>query len=127
MGEADHEDVQNLNTYWKSFTRKPARMSWLLTDFGAPWAILGVLRLYYTFREEEITPKTGAGEYALAHLPARWLRLIREAIHIREQTGAPAYRSRILHAVEAWAFLNVVIRLGNSLRGASKSGGRSVT
>jgi hypothetical protein len=40
---------------------------------------------------------------------------------------APAYRSRILRAVEAWAFLTYVIRLGNSLPGASKTGGRSAT
>lgn len=50
------------------------------------------------------------------------IRLIREAIHIREHTSAPDYRSRIVRAVEAWAFLKYVIRLGNSLVGASQSG-----
>jgi hypothetical protein len=115
---------ENLNTYWKNFTCKPARMAWLLTDFGVQWAVLGVLRLYYTFREEDITSKTGAGKYALAHLPGRWHRLIREAIQIREHTGASTYRFRIRRAVEAWAFLRYVIRLGNSLEGASGTDGR---
>jgi hypothetical protein len=107
---------QNLNTYWKHFTCRPARMAWLLTDFGIQWAVLGVLRLYYTFQEQDITSKTGAGEYGLAHLPERWHRIIREAIHIREHTGASTYRSHLLRAVDAWAFLNTVIRLGNALR-----------
>jgi hypothetical protein len=102
-------------------------MSWLLTDFGIQWAVLGVLRQYYTFREGDITSKTGAGEYALTHLPARWHRLIREAIHIREHTGACSYGFQIFRAVEAWAFLKYVICLGNSWERARKTGGRSAT
>jgi SAM-dependent methyltransferase len=46
---------------------------------------------------------------------------------IREHTGASAYRFRILRAVEAWAFLNSVIRLGSSMGGASRTGGRGAT
>jgi hypothetical protein len=102
----------NLDTYWRNFTCRPARMAWLFTDYGIQWAVLGVLRLYYTFREQDIISKTGAGEYALAHLPARWHRLIREAIRIREHADAPACRTRLLRAVEAWVFLKYVIRLG---------------
>jgi hypothetical protein len=105
----------NPNTYWKNFSCKPGRMAWLLTDFGIQWAVLGVLRQYYTFREQDISSKTGAGEYALKYLPTRWHRLIREAIHIREHTGVSVYPSRILRAVEAWAFLRYVIRSCNSL------------
>src|SRR5205814_1197828 len=44
---------ENLNTYWKSFTRNPRRMAWLLTDYGVQWAVLGVLRQFYTFEEND--------------------------------------------------------------------------
>jgi hypothetical protein len=111
---------KNLNTYWKNFTCQPKRMAWLLTDFGIQWTVLGVLRQYYTFRENDITSKTGAGEYALEHLPARWHRIIREAIHIREYTGTSSYRSRLFRATEAWLFLNYVIHAAKSLNVAQK-------
>jgi hypothetical protein len=107
----------NLNTYWKNFTRKPKRMAWLVTDFGIEWTVLGVLRQYYTFRENDITSKAGAGEYALLHLPPRWHRLIREALRIRQQSGTSAYRSRLFRAFQAWRFLHYVICMGNALRG----------
>ncbi len=63
---------QNLNSYWRSFTTDPRRMLWLLSDSGLQWAVLGVLRQYYSFVEADITSKLGAGDYALTHLPARW-------------------------------------------------------
>src|SRR5215212_146302 len=41
----------NLNTYWLNFTKVPRRIVWMLTDDGIQWAVLGVLRLFYTFNE----------------------------------------------------------------------------
>jgi predicted nucleotidyltransferase len=100
----------NLNSYWASFTRREGRMKWLLSDQGVQWAVLGVLRQFYTFRERRITSKSGAGEYALAHLPARWHRLIREALNLREQPEARSlYRCKIVRAAEAVSFLRYVI------------------
>lgn len=72
----------NLNSYWRSWTRSPIRLSQLLTDYGLQWAVLGVLRLWYAFCKNEITSKTGAGQYALSHLPGRWHPLIQEAINL---------------------------------------------
>lgn len=105
----------NLNTYWASFTNKPARMLWLLGDFGIQWAVLGVLRQYYTFKEHAITSKTGAGEYALTTLPARWHRLIREAINIREESGASSYKTKVGRALDALQFMRYIIRRCNTL------------
>src|SRR5690606_30049075 len=92
----------------------PKRIAWLFTNFGIEWTVLGVLRQYYTFVEQEITSKRGAGEYALAHLPSKWHRLIREAIQIREQAHDSLYRSRAERAFEAYSFLRYIIRFCNA-------------
>ena len=89
----------NMNTYWASYTTNPRRMAWLLTDDGVQWAVLGVLRQFYTFRERAITSKTGAGIYALQHMPQRWHRLIQEAIDIRAGIEGSSYRWRVVRAL----------------------------
>jgi len=104
---------QNLNTYWASFTRQPAHIAWLFADYGVQWAVLGVLRQWYTFQTQTITSKTGAGEYALTHLPARWHRIIQEAIAIREQGTSNRYKTRIGRALDAYSFLRYIIRVCN--------------
>lgn len=103
----------NLNSFWVSYTRRPKRVAALLTDWGAEWTVLGVLRQFYTFREHEITSKRGAGHYALSCLPARWHRLIREAIRIREGGHCSLYRSRLGRAGENLRFLRYIIAVCN--------------
>jgi hypothetical protein len=104
----------NMNTYWASFTTDPQRMAWLLTDDGIQWAVLGVLRQFYTFRERAITSKTGAGIYGLGHTPRQWHRLIQEAIDIRAGAAASAYRLRIVRALVAYTFLQLIITAYNA-------------
>jgi hypothetical protein len=99
----------NLNTYWARFTTNPRRMSWLLTDYGIQWTVLGVLRQFYTFREHAITSKTGAGMYGLTHTPRQWHQLIHEAINIRAGSSSSSYRFRIVRAIAARAFLQLII------------------
>lgn len=103
----------NMNTYWAGFTTNPRRMAWLLADDGIQWAVLGVLRQFYTFREHAITSKTGAGMYGLAHTPRQWHRLIQEAIDIRAGATVSSYRSRIVRALVAHAFLQLIISACN--------------
>jgi hypothetical protein len=67
--QVDRDDLiakmhQNMNSYWARFTTNPRRIAWLLSDYGVQWAVLGVLRQFYTFREHDITSKTAAGIYA---------------------------------------------------------------
>jgi hypothetical protein len=107
--------LENLNTYWRGFTRKPPRMLWLIYDYGIQWVILGVLRQFYTFREHDITSKTGSATYGLKHLPARWHPIIQEALNIRHQTKNSLYRSRITRALDAMRFLNYIIAVCNNL------------
>ena len=106
--------AKNLNTFWAGWAYRPGEMVKLLTDYGIQWAVLGVLRQYYTFRENDITSKTGAGNYALAHLPERWHPIIRTALGIRAGAHKSYYRSRIIRAVEAVRFLRYVIATCNA-------------
>lgn len=105
--------LENLNTYWARFTWQPSRMAWLFSDYGIQWAVLGVLRQFYTFQERDIASKTGAGEYALKHLPQGWHRLIQEALNIRNQRHKSLYQFRVVRAVEAVRFLGFIIRICN--------------
>ncbi len=105
----------NLNAYWATYTYKPARMLGLLSDFGIQWAVLGVLRQYYTFMEHDITSKTGAGAYALTQLPQYWHRLIHEAINIREESGVSIYKTKVGRAIDALQFMRYIIQLCNTL------------
>jgi hypothetical protein len=111
---------QNINTYWASFTTSPTRIVWLWSDYGIQWTVLGVLRQWYTFKENAITSKTGAGEYALKHLPAQWHRLIQEAINIRDKKPGSLYRFKLIRAIEAFRFLKEVVRLSNAQQEVKK-------
>lgn len=99
----------NLNTYWRSWTRRPVRLALLLSDWGIQWTVLGVLRQFYTFRENAIISKVEAGQYALSCLPERWHPLVREAINIREAKADSYRRSRTARAMVAVRFLRYII------------------
>jgi Domain of unknown function (DUF4111) len=103
----------NLNSYWRSWTYSPIQLPKLLADYGVQWAVLGVLRLWYTFCENDITSKTGAGKYALSYLSEQWHPLIQEAIALRDDSEHKFYTSRIRRAYDAVKFLRYIIRLCN--------------
>jgi hypothetical protein len=107
---------QNMNTYWISWTRRLDGFLVLLTDWGIQWTVLGVLRQFYTLRENRVTTKVKAGEYALTCLPERWHRLVQEALNIRLGQKGSAYRWRVSRASEATRFLRYIIRLCNTER-----------
>ena len=104
---------ENLNSYWAGWIKRPGRLAALLSDWGVQWTVLGVLRQFYTLREHKIISKTDAGKYALACLPQRWQRIIIEAIAMRESPRRSRYRSRIVRAVETYAFLKYIIQVSN--------------
>ena len=107
------EMQENLNTYWRSWTRRPRRIAVLYSNWGIQWAVLGVLRQFFTFRENSITTKVKAGEYALGCLPSRWHPLIQEAIDIRQGQKGSSYRFRFGRMMETVRFLNCVINICN--------------
>jgi GrpB-like predicted nucleotidyltransferase (UPF0157 family) len=117
---------ENLNSYWGGWTRRPGCLGEMLFDLGIQWSVPGVLRQFYSFRENAITTKTKAGEYALTCVPTRWHQLIREAINIREgkktstyryrivRTKASTYQHRIVRTIEAVRFLKFIIQTCNA-------------
>lgn len=105
---------ENLNTYWVRWTRRPGYLIIMLSNWGIQWTVLGVLRQFYSFRENSITTKTKAGEYALTCVPPRWRRLIQEAIDIRAGQKTSAYRFRVVRMVEAVNFLKYIIQSCNA-------------
>jgi hypothetical protein len=104
----------NLNSYWVSWTKRLDRIVVMLFDWGIQWTVLGVLRQFYSFRENTITTKEKAAEYALNCVPSLWHRLIREAIDIRAGRQASAYRFRVVRTVEAVNFLKYIIQSCNA-------------
>lgn len=106
----------NLNTYWASFTYQPSRMIRLLVDDGVSWTVLGVLRQYYTFQENDITSKVGAGEYGLKVLPAEWHPLLQDALDIRQGRKPRGYSSRFTRAYAVVRFVRYIVEESNKLR-----------
>ncbi|MEW6732374.1 MAG: aminoglycoside adenylyltransferase domain-containing protein [Acidobacteriota bacterium] len=101
---------ENLNSYWASWISSPVKIAYLLTDTGIQWAVLGVLRQFYTFKKNSITSKTAAGEYALSQLPEKWHQLIQEAINIRAGNHRSYYTFKAVRAIEAISLLKYIIR-----------------
>ena len=113
---------KNLNSYWAGWTRRPDAIGRMMFDWGIQWAVLGILRQFFSFRENAITTKTKAGEYALTCVPNHWHGLIQEALDIRGRTRASAYRVSVLRTMEAVRFLKFIIQTCNSpLAGSSNS------
>lgn len=103
----------NLNSYWARYLHRPRAIAWFLFDYGIEWIVLGVLRQYYSFVANDITSKHGAGEYALAHLPEEWHRIIREALRIRHQEPNSCYKTKLSRAGEAYNFVRYIIQQSN--------------
>jgi hypothetical protein len=101
--------LSNLNEYWVAFVTQPRRISWLLLDDGIQWAVLGVLRQYYTLREQQVVSKVAAGVDALDNLPPKWHRIVQEALNIRQRSGSSLYQNRVGRAIEAGRFLRFII------------------
>jgi hypothetical protein len=109
---------QNMNTYWKSWTQRPGRLVALFTDWGVQWAVLGILRQFYTIREKKIITKRRAGDYALSVGPPQWHRIINEAIRVRTKAKGSLYRLRFMRTIDTIHFINYIIRISNdSLKG----------
>jgi len=105
---------QNLNSYWLSWTHHPPRLILMYSDWGIQWAVLGVLRHFYTFRENSITAKVRAANYALDHLPLQWHPLVPEAVSIRQCKKSSSYRLKFGRMVEAVHLLKYIINRCNA-------------
>jgi hypothetical protein len=105
---------ENLNAYWANWARRPERFIVLHSAWGVQRAVLGVLRQFYSFRENSITTKSNAANYALTCTPPRWHRLIREALDIRAGVATFAYPFKVLRTIEAVRSVKFIIQSCNA-------------
>ncbi len=74
---------------------------------GPCWACCGNT---IPFANTTITSKTGAGLYALDHVPEEWHKIVREALRIRTGEGKAYYPAPPRRALIAVGFIRYVIK-----------------
>lgn len=111
----------NMNTYWakrvqtidgsiEQLLQQPSEV----IDVEIEWSVLGLLRQYYTLKEQSIISKLGAGEYGLQHLPREWHQIIKEAINVRNGVRSKFFTSDEQRIDMALRFSKYVISYCNS-------------
>lgn len=112
---------ENLNTYWLKWVndckRFPSiRYIGLFVSLRAiEWGVLGVSRLFYTFKEKDLTSKLGAGEYALQNVPQKWHKIIEESMRLRKGNKKSYYNSILERRNEALRYIDYIIQESNRL------------
>ncbi|MOA29269.1 hypothetical protein D3C78_1502730 [compost metagenome] len=97
---------ENLNSYWKKWLSKS---TFYIRGTDIEWGVLGVTRLFYTFREHGITTKAQAGDYALQVVPKQFHKILEESIHIRRQKKGSLYRSIIKRKHDANQYMKYIM------------------
>ncbi len=83
---------KNMNDYWATRLSTMEQKQDQLIHYPVKrieaemeWTVLGLLRQFYTLKEENIISKLAAGAYGLRELEPKWHGLIQEAINIRQR------------------------------------------
>lgn len=114
-----HNMRDNINTYWVNWMNSCKKLSSIrfigsfLSLKLIEWGVLGVTRLYYTFRENDMTSKMGAGEYALKLVPEKWHRIINESMRLRKGIKGSYYKSIVERRRDALAYMEHIIQESN--------------
>ena len=79
--------LDNLNGYWAGLAARwraavPPR-ELVVHHYGLPWLVLGVARVHHTIVTGDITSKSGAGHWALAHSDERWHPVVTTCLALR--------------------------------------------
>lgn len=113
--------VENMNSYWVNRIERVKNSLKDLNKFSTEeitneieWSVLGLLRQYYTLKEQNIISKLGAGEYALQHVPAEWHKIIKESINIRNGIKENLFTSNQERIDAALAFSTYIINYCNN-------------
>ncbi|MBS4190624.1 DUF4111 domain-containing protein [Bacillus sp. FJAT-49705] len=112
---------ENLNTYWKNWRDNCGKFpsihyAGLFFSLSMiEWGVLGITRLFYTFLENDIISKVGAGEYALRTVPPRWHKIINESMRLRKGITQSYYTSRIERRNDALLYMDFIIQESNKL------------
>jgi predicted nucleotidyltransferase len=113
--------IENINGYWLNWVKRcesvrSFQFPGLFVSGGMiEWGVLGVTRLFYSIKEEDIISKMGAGEYALQTVPQEHHRIIREALRIRNGNRFSLYGSMIKRRQDALKYMKFVITECNQL------------
>ncbi|WP_339148790.1 MULTISPECIES: GNAT family N-acetyltransferase [unclassified Sutcliffiella] len=82
---------KNMNDYWATRISAMEKKQDQLINYPVKhieaemeWTVLGLLRQFYTLKEENIISKLAAGAYGLRVLEPKWHGLVQEAINIRQ-------------------------------------------
>ena len=104
----------NLDTYWRDTAVALAAMPGeAARETSCSWCVLGVARLDHLLITGEMTTKSRAGHWGLAHYPARFHRVLREALRLREDPAAPsAYDDPAARGRDVAAFTAHVVAAG---------------
>ncbi|WP_436522006.1 nucleotidyltransferase domain-containing protein [Actinoplanes sp. HUAS TT8] len=94
----------NLESYWRPWTRRMRTHPAALTAAAVSWGVLGVARLRNTLEAGRVTAKTDAGEFAVRTYGSRWEPIVGEALRIR-CGGSPRFRNPLRRRAEMLAFL----------------------
>jgi hypothetical protein len=114
-----HNMRDNLNTYWlrwKNSCEKFPSLRFAGLFFSLKmieWGVLGVSRLYYTFREKDMTSKVGAGEYVLQTVPERWHKIIHESLRLRKGIKKTYYASVFERRRDALGYIDFIMQESN--------------
>ncbi|WP_042146292.1 aminoglycoside adenylyltransferase domain-containing protein [Paucisalibacillus sp. EB02] len=114
----------NMNSYWLSYIQqieknKPHLLNFMSEEIDQEieWIVLGLLRQFYTMKEQNIVSKLGAGNYGLSHLPSRWHNIIQEAINIRKGENDRMFSSDMERVENTIHFSQYLIEHCNSFVG----------
>lgn len=103
--------AENLHSYWGALIARIKKNPETIDDDMVQWSVLGILRLFYSFREGDIISKIGAGKYGLEVLPESWHRILNESIRIRLNEKEPLYVLTDERTKETLGFMDAAFSL----------------
>lgn len=112
--------LSNLDDYWTPWlaaARRPLspRGLAMLGGWAPAWGVLGLARIAYTLRTDDIASKSAAGRWAMAAFPDLWTP-VGEALRLRTGVGVPAYRDPFARRREALSAMSVLLAACRDLR-----------
>lgn len=119
--ELRHYVLKNMKMYWTNRVNKLAQAhGWKavpegLVDEEVEWTVLGLLRQFYTLKENSIVSKSGAGNYGLNQLDNMWHSIIKEALNIRNNIPQSITKTSEERINELIDFSNNLIKVSTSM------------
>jgi hypothetical protein len=105
--------IEELNDYWLPWKTKGERLLALRLYYdlaSIDWGVLSISRIYYNFRERDMTSKIGAGEYALQTLPQKWHKIINESLRLRKGINKSYYNSVYCRKKDVTDYVGFIIQ-----------------